>query len=510
MIGTSTAEYVLLRAFILILQSLAPLSVIYWILRVFHVSSALRLPPFLERWALEEAIFCVTVYALHRFYLQRPAIHPPLLSREKRRGLVKLCHESIPDLGNYMSKWFLDAPLEELRRENVKEFYRWAFFSSAQEDPSTEEEVNEYVNDFEDRMGHKFRPGRANVKCLRLTFEKVDMLHRSLAWYLLIFIVDNITFLSLLYNGFQYYRGSAKRTFAVFPPRPQKLLAKGRAPVKNISYFYRPHTSRSCRPILFLHGIGVGLGPYVKFFTELGKNSAASEDGQIGILALEILPISSRITLPVLRKEEMCRQVRAILEYHGFDDCVLAAHSYGSVIATHLLQDPSVSERIASVVLVDPVSILLHLPDVAYNFTFRRPRTPTQWVLWFFGSMDVGVSHTLHRHFFWSENILWKEDLAGRNASIFLCERDSIVNTAHVRGYLETSGSCLEIDAVDDGLVSTAKTTKADKCLRENNIKLFWCTKLEHGEVFETKLWRSLLVKEMLKHTRRKSESSAP
>ena len=41
---------------------------------------------------------------------------------------------------------------------------------------------------------------------------------------------------------------------------------------------------------------------------------------------------------------------------------------YGSVITTHLLQDPELSGRIASIVIVDPVSILLHLPDVAYNF----------------------------------------------------------------------------------------------------------------------------------------------
>ena len=41
---------------------------------------------------------------------------------------------------------------------------------------------------------------------------------------------------------------------------------------------------------------------------------------------------------------------------------------YGSVIVTHLLRDPEVSSSIASLVLVDPVSILLHLPDVAYNF----------------------------------------------------------------------------------------------------------------------------------------------
>ena len=45
---------------------------------------------------------------------------------------------------------------------------------------------------------------------------------------------------------------------------------------------------------------------------------------------------------------------------------------YGSVVSTHLLHAPAVSNKIKSIVLIDPVTFLLHLPDVAYNFV----RTP--------------------------------------------------------------------------------------------------------------------------------------
>ena len=41
---------------------------------------------------------------------------------------------------------------------------------------------------------------------------------------------------------------------------------------------------------------------------------------------------------------------------------------YGSVVATHLLNEPDLAARISSVILVDPISILLNQPDVAYNF----------------------------------------------------------------------------------------------------------------------------------------------
>ncbi len=41
---------------------------------------------------------------------------------------------------------------------------------------------------------------------------------------------------------------------------------------------------------------------------------------------------------------------------------------YGSVVATHLLSTPRVASKIGPVIFIDPITFLLHLPDVAYNF----------------------------------------------------------------------------------------------------------------------------------------------
>jgi hypothetical protein len=43
--------------------------------------------------------------------------------------------------------------------------------------------VEEYVKSIELGTGLNFEHGRADVKCLRLTLDKVDALHRSLVWY---------------------------------------------------------------------------------------------------------------------------------------------------------------------------------------------------------------------------------------------------------------------------------------------------------------------------------------
>jgi hypothetical protein len=47
-----------------------------------------------------------------------------------------------------------------------------------------DEELDEYVREMEKLLGQKVEPGRGNAKCLRLTLKKVNMLHRSLTWYL--------------------------------------------------------------------------------------------------------------------------------------------------------------------------------------------------------------------------------------------------------------------------------------------------------------------------------------
>ena len=79
------------------------------------------------------------------------------------------------------------------------------------------------------------------------------------------------------------------------------------------------------------------------------------------------------------------------------------------VVATHFLHDAHLSTRVAAMVFIDPIPFLLHLLNIAYNFVYRDPRTANEWELWFFASRDPDISCAMSKHFFWTENILWKE-----------------------------------------------------------------------------------------------------
>lgn len=116
----------------------------------------------------------------------------------------------------------------------------------------------------------------------------------------------------------------------MLPQRWHTLLARNVSRSPHISYWYRKHTSKTRTPIIFLHGIGIGIFAYVDFLNALAAESIASveaDDGQVGIIALELMNISSRICAPALDSTHMRHEIHKILNRHGWTDFVLAAHS---------------------------------------------------------------------------------------------------------------------------------------------------------------------------------------
>ena len=309
-------------------------------------------------------------------------------------------------------------------------------------------------------------------------------------------LVDTLTAAYLRYNGFLLHRTHLRSALAVFPPRPASIFTRHISSAPDLSYWYRPHTSKTRLPILFIHGIGIGLMPYSRWLSEINKDDPlASTDGEIGILAVEIMPVSFRITRTIPSPSEITRQINIILERHGFDRVVLASHSYGSVVSTHLLKDPITAAKIGPILFVDPVTFLLHLPDVAYNFTARRPRHANEHQLWYFASTDMMVAHTLARNFFWSQNILWKDDLRGHDVTVSLGGRDLIVDSEAVGKY---------ISGVD--LKSEERAWK-DAEWKGTGTEMIWWPTADHAQVFERKEGRMKLAHVLREYAKRREQA---
>ncbi|KAF2194162.1 hypothetical protein K469DRAFT_651358 [Zopfia rhizophila CBS 207.26] len=498
MIGISTPEYVFIRASIISIRAIAPLSILYCGFCIIHPPHSIFSKVVLA-WAAIESAFYFLLYLPRKRFLQRPARHPELLSYEDRQELFQRACKTIPNPEYYLSKWFLGAPLEEIKRENVKDFFRWAFLNTGDFDISDNEELEGYTDGVERLLGRKIEPGRGKAKCLRLTVDEVGMMHRPFVWYMIVGVVDTLTAAYLRYNSFTLYRTPMRHWLGVFPFRNCSLFTRRISPAPNISYWYRPHTSKTRLPILFIHGISIGLYSYAQFLAEITKEDALeADDGQTGIIALEIMPISFRLTQPTLDKAETCRQINAILKAHGWNKVVLATHSYGSVISTHLLQTPSTAPKLGPILLIDPVTFLLHLPDVAYNFTARKPRQANEHQLYYFASKDMMVAHTLSRHFFWSQNILWKEDIKSRDVTVSLGGRDLIVDTETVGRYL--AGVDLKYEGV---------SWKGADWVGQG-LDVLWFPTCDHAQAFERKAERKRLVDVVRAYSRGRDVEDLP
>lgn len=509
MLDHTIANYVFIRGVIFALQAVIPIC-------IFIVSFSIAEPPqtpfrrFLLVWALIETLFWVGVFIPRKRALQAAAQHPPPLSKEERKELFWKCWDKVPHPEYFVSRWFLGAKPSEVRRDNVREFYEWALMNRGgetdedksrrmQEHPEEcreeEEELDSFVDGIETLLGRKLEPGKGSAKCMRLTVDAVNMSHRPVIWYVIVMLVDTFTAAHLSYVGFTLYRTHLRSALSIFPPRPVSLFTHQISSAPDLSYWYRPHTSRTRLPILFVHGIGIGLYPYARFLDEINKfDPQGAQDGDIGIIAVELMPISFRITGPILDRDEICRQINIILERHGFDKVVLMSHSYGSVVSTHLLQNPTTAAKIGPMLFVDPVTFLLHLPDVAYNFTARKPRGTNEHQLYYFASCDMMVSQTLARHFFWAHNLLWKEDLRGRDVTVSLGGRDLIVDTETVGKYLNGVDLKGEESGWKDGEWKGA------------GLETVWWPTVDHAQVFERKDGRAKLARVLREYCKKSGE----
>ncbi|KAM4055993.1 alpha beta hydrolase fold family [Hirsutella rhossiliensis] len=517
MIGTSLGEWILIRLTILLFR--------YTPLLYVALLAALCLGHGVIPWnstaartlcalLASEALFYAFVWIPYTRRLRQPASHPAPLSPSARSDLFRRCMANVANPESYLRGWFLGADIDDIGHQNVREFLLWAFFDMSEADalisPHREAisaELDDYVAIAEARLGRPLGPGRGSAQSLRLTLDRIDTAYRSLAWYVVILAVDHASHVAMSWHGFRYYARAPAAAANTFPPRPLELLARRRSPAPGLGYWYHPHQSgQDDLPVLFFHGIGIGLWTYVRFLTDLRAASKPGANGRgRGVIAVEILSVSFRLTPPVLGKADFLQEMASILDHHsGWDKFTMVSHSYGSVPSTHVLLSPTLGPRVPSVVLVDPVTVMLHMPGVAYNFTRRRPRQANEWQLWYFASTDPGVAHCLGRHFFWRENIIWKEDLlscggkdsVARKAVVFLAGRDLIVDAAAVAQYLgeeqATSSENGRVGAVHHKN-SHGRTGKVDVIVSPN---------LDHAQIFDRRLDHRRLIEIVGRHCR--------
>jgi len=372
--------------------------------------------------------------------------------------IVQLEHDDprAMDFRNSLRTWFRKVPWSSIKLHEVRQWVYWSIFNAAL--PSLDEIshshraiLNEALDLLEKRSGCQFGEGsNPAVPPILLTIDKVNIISRPLTYYTLIWSIN--FFLRVWYES-QWNARFGSHDGLEYLVRVPKQWDRITGP----------------RPIVFLHGLGLGLFQYSLLITHLLESFPDHP-------LLVLLPphISQNIFHPnflkPLTRHQTADRLAELLHKFGwihpasYDDrdiseddvgelalslpgqketgITVISHSNGSYTHAWMLKEyPKIIGRSC---FVDPVTFCSWEGDVCYNFIYRPCRTGIELLMRYFVGTELGVANFLQRHFDWASNSLWFEEIPNaRDPSktfFVLGGKDDIVCAERVKLYLTSHG----------------------------------------------------------------------
>ncbi|WIA42213.1 hypothetical protein OEZ86_009473 [Tetradesmus obliquus] len=221
-------------------------------------------------------------------------------------------------------------------------------------------------------------------------------------------------------------------------PRTSQLLSAGTCPLQQVLTMTGMDAAPPGLPVLFLHGVG-GLPAYLGLVLQMVA-------GGHPIIAVEFKGVSLRLG-KVMTADEVEAAVVGMLDELRIERACVMAHSYGTFIASLLVRRHP--QRVASLYLLDPVTIGMFMPYLLTNFLYRR----FEWSGWNKAALlgvakvavrklaanDLHLCATFARRFYWTDLNMWPEDLPSGSV-VLLSGKDDLVDSNAVRVMLERAG----------------------------------------------------------------------
>jgi len=274
-------------------------------------------------------------------------------------------------------------------------------------------------------------PEQDPMPCMRFTLEPIEWTHKPLLFYAVCQgLLGGLGTLSLWNEGFSRHRAGVYNYWVRVPESDE---------------------ARQRTPIVFVHGIGVGLVMYLSMIKELLKHDCP-------IVCVELPWISSNLA-PEARNvpsiNEQVQSIEAICDRWGFRKAMFVGHSYGSVLLSWMAQ--RLPARVAGLVFIDPVVMMLNLKKILYNFLYKHERDGKISDL---VGTELHINNALRRNFWWYANIVWASDLQRAELPSLVClsEEDEIVPSGAVQRHIQQHAAKAGNDnLVDSYMVSTRR-----------------------------------------------------
>ncbi|KAF9271623.1 hypothetical protein BGZ68_003295 [Mortierella alpina] len=335
----------------------------------------------------------------------------------------------------------------------------WAFWAAPIEEVFASAadmmELNGMVDAIEDSKGVKFAQGfNPEVDCIRLAFDPVVASHRPLVYYILLWAANVLAGIVFVVLGFTRYEGTVDQTHTFEQGRKHKAPVNQLAvdPSTDLAYWYRsPINPDNKVPLVFIHGIGVGLVQYIHWVVALTTISRP-------IIMIEVPYVSNNLLKrDCMTPDETYLAIERILKIHDYSKATFMGHSLGTMLCAAVCRaSPATSSKsiVAGLILADPICFLTH-HSIARNFAYRTPATAAELIMDLFAAREIGTSWYIMRRFCWDQCILfptaWKKrhespkPLQGRlspvlpkRTRVFLSRNDNLLDMDLIADYLRT------------------------------------------------------------------------
>lgn len=215
-----------------------------------------------------------------------------------------------------------------------------------------------------------------------------------------------------------------------------------------IAYYYHPGTDKSSDsgsdsgsdddekvPIVFCHGIGIGLMiylPLVDGFLKSGRPIFLPEIPYVSAFRPWQSPYS------ILPPASVTSTLTAMLASHGHLRAMFAGHSYGTSWLSYMLKYAPTG-CVAAVCFLDPICFCLHTSSLTRHFVYHRSDPGS---IAYMCRTDIMINWTIQRSFPWTAISLFTEQIQSNvPCSVFLSAEDALVPAEKVEQYLKSKGA---------------------------------------------------------------------
>ena len=350
---------------------------------------------------------------------------------------IKTCNVNSPNPHQHVRDYFSPHPVEKVGRDDLQRLLAESLFNCLLSQLTAADllEIDNYISLVEQDMDIRFPPHTIGTlpPLMRLHFDPVVAYAKPLLFYGAVRSADLCSDLMLWALGFRRKQvaGSALTYWVLEGDSGCTTPAEAAACAESGTV-----TSPQQHPVMFIHGVGLGLVTYVTFINSLV--GAYRPGSRPPLLLLELPHVSMKLNVEVIPSmpDTVNSIAQALWQEGGYTQAQFVVHSLGSFIfgAVQYMR-PSL---VAGVVLVDPVCFQLWEPSVMSNFCYRVPDTVMQILMHYHITHELTINHYFHRHFIWTDCVLFAENLPAYSC-VVLSELDEIINAPGVNSYLQRS-----------------------------------------------------------------------